>query len=459
MIIIKNGTVVNADRRKKVDVKINEDKIVEIKNNIEPNIEDKVIDANGCYLFPGFIDAHTHLEMNTGTAWTSDTFETATRAAVVGGTTTVVDFACQDKGDTLNTALDEWFRRARDVSSCNYGFHMSITDWNETTKSEIADMTRAGVTSYKLYMAYPALRIPDNDIYEILKVIHEDVHGITGTHCENGDLVDELISEQIKLGHLSTSAHPLSRPDYVEAEATARYLYIAGLAQSPVNIVHITSQYSFNEGIKARERGQKVYMETCPQYLLLDDSKYDLPSFESAKYVCSPPLRDKVNNSILWNALKEGKIDTIATDNCSFMFKGQKDVGISDFSKIPNGMPGVQLRPSLIYTYGVDTGILSLEQMVQYLSENEAKLFGMFPQKGIIKEGSDADIVIWNPDTVSTVSVDNQLQTVDYTPYEGFKTVGLSKYVILNGEVVVKDGELIKEKRGTYVPRGESIYF
>lgn len=459
MTIIKNGTVVTSEKSYVSDVKIEGSKILEVGKDLNVSPNDKVIDAKGCYVFPGFIDAHTHLEMYTGTAWTADTFKSATRAAVVGGTTTVIDFACQDKGDTLNHALDIWFKRARDLSSCNYGFHMSIVDWNEKSKSEISDMTKAGITSYKLYMAYPNLRISDDDIYEILKIIHEDVHGIVGTHCENGDLVDELTKEQKSYGNYSPAAHPFSRPDYVEAEAVSRYLYIAGLAKAPVNIVHVTSKFSFNEGIKARERGQKVYMETCPQYLLLDDSKYSLPNFESAKYVCSPPLRDKSNNEFLWNKLKNGDIDTVSTDNCSFNFKGQKDMGLSDFSKIPNGMPSVQLRPLLIYTYGVETGLITKEQMVKYLSENQAKLFGMFPQKGIIKENSDADIVIWDPNTEGTISIDNQIQEVDYTPFEGFKSKGSAKHVILNGEVVVENGNLIKEKRGIYVPRNESIYF
>ncbi|SHH19230.1 dihydropyrimidinase [Clostridium grantii] len=453
-IIIKGGTIVTPTRSYLSDIKIKDEIIIEIEQNLVDS-ESEIIDATGCLLFPGFIDSHTHFDLDTGYTRTADDFKTGTAAAIIGGTTSILDFATQNKGETLNEALKNWHDKAKNVSSCDYGFHMAITEWNEDIKKELESMTNEGITSYKAYMAYDSLRLNDGDIYTILKALKK-YNGILGVHCENGDLVNTFIKEQLKEGNTSPSAHPLSRPNKVESEAISRYINIASLAESPINIVHLSTKEGIEEVIKAREAGQKVYVETCPQYLLLDDSLYVNEDFEGAKYVLSPPLRKKEDIEMLWQALSKGYIDTIGTDHCSFNLEGQKTHGINDFSKIPNGIPGVEHRPVLIYEYGVNRGRITKEQMCGLLSENVAKLFGMFPKKGVLQVGSDADIVIWDTKKQGIISKDNQKQNVDYTPYEGFKTTGKAKHVFLRGSQVVKEGSIINSNSGKYIKRGET---
>lgn len=453
-IIIKGGTIVTPRKSYISDIKIEGEVIAEIGENLE-DANAQIIDATGCLLFPGFIDSHTHLDLDTGYTRTADNFKTGTAAAIVGGTTTILDFATQNKGETLSEALNNWHKLAVDVSSCDYGFHMAITEWNEDIKNELKVMKDQGITSYKAYMAYDSLRLNDGDIYDILKSLKK-YNSILGVHCENGDLVNTMIKEQLKEGNTTPAAHPLSRPNMVEAEAVSRYIDIANLAKAPIYIVHLSTKEALEVALKARKKGQEVYIESCPQYLLLEDSKYSLEGFESAKYVLSPPLRKNEDIERLWQAIKDEEIDIIGTDHCSFNFKGQKDHGISDFSKIPNGIPGVEHRPALMYTYGVDKGRITKEQMCSLLSENVAKLFGMYPRKGVLKVGSDADIVIWDKITPGIISKDNQKQNVDYTPFEGFETVGYAKHVLLRGTRIVKDGNIIKENFGKYIKRGDN---
>lgn len=456
-ILIKGGTVVSPQGSFFSDIRLEDGIISEVGVDLSIN-NSELTDAAGCLLFPGFIDAHTHLDMDTGSAVTADDFRTGTRAAIAGGTTTLVDFATQNKGETLSRALQNWHQKADGVSSCDYAFHMAITDWNPSVSEEIRTMADAGVTSFKLYLAYDALRVSDGELYQVLKKVKQ-VHGIVGVHCENGDMVNELVRECREAGRLGPAAHPKSRPDDVEAEAISRYLYIASLADTPVHIVHLSTQKGLMEVKKARSRGQKVYVETCPQYLLMDENRYQLPDFEGAKYVISPPLRKLTDQFALWGALKEGEIDTISTDHCSFNFVGQKELGKDDFSKIPNGMPGIEHRPAMIYTYGVCESRITQEQMAAMLSENTARLFGMFPQKGTLQVGSDADIVVWDPRYHGKITAAKQLQNVDYTPYEGVAVTGRAKMVFLRGEQVVADGKVIAEKHGSYVRRGPSEYF
>lgn len=454
--LIKGGIIVTSENSYISDILIEDEKIVQINENIQVRT-DEVIDASNNLIFPGFIDCHTHFDMDTGTTVTADNFYTGTRAAIIGGTTTILDFATQSKGETLEEALGNWHKKANGQCSCDYGFHMAITDLNENIENEINGMASEGITSFKLYMAYDALRVNDGEIYEVLKCVGK-VGGIVGVHCENGDLVNELIKEQRDRGNITTKAHPISRPDDVEAEAVARYLCIASLANVPVNIVHLSTKKGFEEVERARLKGQKVYVETCPQYLLLEDSKYDLEEFEGAKYVISPPLRKSIDKKCLWDGLKRNEINTIGTDHCSFNFKGQKELGKGDFSKIPNGMPGVETRPALIYTFGVREGRITKEQMVATLSENISKLFGMYPKKGCLKVGSDADIVIWNTEYESVITAEHQIQNVDYTPYQGMKIKGRAEHVFLRGQHVVKDGQISLEKKGKYVVRGVSDF-
>ena len=449
--IIKGGTIVAPSGSYKGDLLLENGKIIKIGTGLSaPDAES--FDAEGCLVFAGFIDAHTHFDMSTATATTADDFSTGTRAAVVGGTTTIIDFATQEKGETLTQALKNWHEKADGKASCNYAFHMAISDWNANTAKEINEMIAAGVTSFKLYLAYDNLRVTDAELYEILKCVGE-AKGIIGVHCENGDLVNELTKERLAAGECTPEAHPKSRPDYVEAEAISRFLYIARAAGVPAHIVHLSTALGLSEVQKARATGQEVYVETCPHYLTLDDSCYSLPNFESAKFVCSPPIRSKKDIEHLWNALKSGEIGTISTDHCSFNFKVQKEQGRGDFSKIPNGMPGTEHRPAVIYTAGVCEGRITAEQMSALLSENAAKLFGMYPQKGTLAPNSDADIVVWDTAYRGKITAAEMQQNVDYTPYEGMEVCGRARNVFVAGELVVSDGKLVKELCGRYVRR------
>lgn len=452
-ILLKGGIVVSAHGRRQVDVRIDGEKIVEVSTNLKA--EDSTIeDVSGCFLLPGFIDAHTHLELNNGkgSMSTADNFYTGSKAAVAKGTTAVIDMATPSKGSSLKDCLATWNQLASGNSSCDYTYHMSIIEWNPSIKKEIKEMIEDGITSFKMYMAYDNLRTTDAEIFEAMREIRK-YQGMLGIHCENGDLVNEMIAKFVAEGKLSPHYHPLTRPDSVEAEAVERYLMIAKLADLPVNIVHLSTKRALEAVKRARSRKQKVYVETCPQYLVLDDHLYDGPDFEGAKYVCSPPLRSINDQHALWDGIMDGQVNTISTDHCSFNFEGQKTTGKDDFSKIPNGMPGVETRPELIYTYGVTTGKISLERMVALLSEDIAKQFSLYPQKGIIQAGSDADIVIWDPKKTGVISAATQLQNVDYTPYDGMQTKGQAKSVYLRGQKVAESGRVILEKQGKFVFR------
>lgn len=449
--LIKNGTLVLSDGLLRDDLLIEDGKIVKFGECDA----DEIYDASGCLVFPGFIDAHTHLEMDNGVTVTADSFDSGTKAALAGGTTTILDFATQDRGGSLKDALNAWHKRADNNCSCNYGFHMAITDWNESVKNELPEMTLAGVTSYKVYMAYDALRLSDADIFDVLKSVKKE-NGIVGAHCENGDLVNSLVKLNIANNNTSPAFHPLSRPDYIEAEAIDRYISIAKAADAPINIVHLSTEKGLERIKKARKEGQTVYIETCPQYLTLTDDVYLLENFESAKYVCSPPIRKIRDRDSLLNAVKDGIIDTVATDHCSFNFKGQKELGKDDFSKIPNGLAGIEHRPAIFYTACVDSGLCSASDMARMLCENPAKLFGMYPKKGILSPGSDADITIIKTDTGFTVKASDQVQNVDHSPWEGYECKCLIKAVFVNGELAVKNGRVIKPYLGQYVPRKKS---
>ncbi len=456
-ILIKNGVVVSPRGCTAADVLVKNGLVEAVSPSIEPTGE-KVIDATGMLLFPGFIDSHTHFDMDAGAFHTADDFESGTTAAVLGGTTTVLDFATQDKGGTLSDALDTWKAKADGKSACDYGFHMAITDWNESVAAEIPLMRDKGVTSFKVYMAYDALRLSDAAIYEVLKAVGE-VGGIVGVHCENGDLVTVGIAAQKAQGGFSAKYHPLSRPNPVEAEAINRLITIAELARVPVNIVHISTREGVELVHAAREKGQEVYVETCPHYLVSDASVYETPGLQASKYVCSPPIRSPDDRDALWDAIASGQIDTVGTDHCSFRYAEEKAVCAKDFSTIPNGLPGVQNRPALLYTYGVCTGKISLEAMAALLSENIAKLFGMYPEKGVIQRGSDADIVVWNPDFSDVIRAEKLAHRTDYTPFEGFEIKGRAEYVMLRGKPVLENGRLKDTACGRYVSRSECDFY
>lgn len=454
--LLKGGTVVSGSGSFRADVLIEGEKIAAVGSGEEldrlADGDTRICDVSGCLLFPGFIDAHTHFDLHVAGTVTADDFETGTRAAVRGGTTTIVDFGTQYAGETLARGLENWRGKADGKCSCDYGFHMSITDWNPSVSREIDDMMAEGVSSFKLYMTYDT-QVDDETIFAILRRLKE-AGGITGVHCENSGMIAALQAEARANGRMGVSSHPATRPAAAEAEAIGRLLRLAEVVDIPVVVVHLTCKAGYDVIMEARKRGQKVYTETCPQYLLMDDSLYELPGMEGARYVCAPPLRKKEDAECLWQALAAGDIQTVSTDHCSFTTE-QKLLGEGDFTRIPGGMPGVETRGVLLYTYGVDQGRISLEKMCQVLSENPARLYGMFPRKGLIAPGSDADIAVLRPGVEDVITAADQLQNVDYAPFEGTKVTARVEQVFLRGVQVVEDRRVVMEYMGKFVKRGK----
>ena len=452
--LLKGGSVVSGTGVKRVDLLIENEKIVESGRDLKTEA-DRVVDVTGCLLFPGFIDAHTHFDLDVCNTTTADNFYTGSRAALRGGTTTVIDFACPNKGESLHYGLDLWHKKADGRTFCDYGFHMTIDDWNESIRAELPDMFAQGISSFKMYMTYPAMMVGDRDMYWALKEL-KSLGGLCGVHCENAGVIDGMIAERKNAGQFSPACHPLTRPPYLEAEAVSRLLRIAQAAQAPVVIVHLTNQEALKEVQHARDRGQKVFVETCPQYLLLDDSVYFNEDYsQAARYVCAPPIRDKSQQALLWKALRRGDIQTISTDHCSFTLS-QKEAGRDDFTKIPGGLPGVETRGELIYSYGVATKRISAQRMCLALSENPARMYGLFPRKGHLRPGADADIVVYDPGASHVIRADDCVANVDYNPYEGFVTAGGIRQVWLRGSLAVEDGKVLDETpQGKYMARGK----
>lgn len=452
--LLKGGLVINAHGTRRADVLINGETVEKVAPGLTC-AEAEVVDVSGKLLFPGFIDAHTHFDLNVCNTTTADDFYTGGRSALRGGTTTVIDFACPNKGESLQYGLDLWHKKADGKTACDYGFHMTVDDWNKDIIAELPKMFEQGVSSFKMYMTYPAMMIGDEAMFHALRRMKE-LGGIVGVHCENAGVIDALIAEKKEAGELSPAAHPQCRPSILEAEAVSRLLKMAQLVDIPVVIVHLSSEDGLREVRAARARGQRVFVETCPHYLLLDETRYRLPDFEGAKYVCAPPLRQKADNEALWSALANGEIQTVSTDHCSFTLR-QKDAGRDDFTKIPGGMPGVETRGVLMYTYGVAAGKITAERMVEVLSEAPAKLYGAFPRKGQIAEGADADIVVYDPHGKTEITAADQLANVDYAPYEGFEVAGRIERVYLRGALAVRDGEVLNDRAGVYIPRQKSM--
>ena len=452
--LFKGGTVVSGTGTKRADLLIENEKIVESGRNLKADA-DKVVDVTGCFLFPGFIDAHTHFDLDVCNTTTADDFYTGSRAALRGGTPTVIDFACPNKGESLHYGLDLWHKKADGRTFCDYGFHMTIDDWNESIRAELPDMFAKGISSFKMYMTYPAMMVGDRDMYWALKEL-KSLGGLCGVHCENAGVIDGMLAERKNSGQFSPACHPLTRPPYLEAEAVSRLLRIAQAAEAPVVIVHLTNQEALKEVQHARDRGQKVYVETCPQYLLLDDSVYFNEDYsQAARYVCAPPIRDKSQQALLWKALRRGDIQTISTDHCSFTLE-QKDAGREDFTKIPGGLPGVETRGELIYSYGVAAKRISAQRMCLALSENPARMYGLFPRKGHLRPGADADIVVYDPGASHVIRADDCVANVDYNPYEGFVTAGGIRQVWLRGNLAVENGKVLDETpQGRYMARGK----
>jgi dihydropyrimidinase len=441
--LVKNGTVVTAVDQYRGDVLIEDEKISLIGANLADVHAEKVIDAAGKFVLPGGIDVHTHLDMPFGGTTSADDFESGTKAAAFGGTTSIVDFAIQYKGQTLHHAWETWMKKAEDRAVIDYGFHMIMTDLNDQTEQEMDALVRQGVTSFKLFMAYRGVfMLDDGSIFKALLRTGRN-GGMICMHAENGDVIDVLVQRALAEGKTAPKYHALTRPARAEAEATHRAIALAEIADVPIYIVHLSAAEALEMVTEARDRGLPAYAETCPQYLFLSDASYEEPGFAGAKYVMSPPLREQAKQAQLWRGLAFNDLQCISTDHCPFCMKEQKELGRSDFSKIPNGAPGIETRMSLVYDGGVREGRISLNRFVELTSTSPAKIFGLFPRKGTIAPGSDADIVVFDPNRTVTLSARTLHMKVDYNPYEGRQVTGAADTVLSRGRVVIENGMFV----------------
>ena len=456
-ILIKNGRIVTATDDYFADVYIEGETVSLIGKNLDQPA-DEVIDAKGKLVIPGGIDPHTHLDMPFGGTTSADDFESGTKAAAWGGTTTLVDFAIQTKGESTLKGLDAWHAKAEGKATIDYGFHMIITDMPDERLGEMQKLADAGVTSYKLFMAYPGvLYVDDGTLYRAFRQAGENNTRIC-MHAENGIVIDEIIKRAVEDGKVAPKYHALTRPTRMEAEGVYRSIAIAEVAEVPLYIVHLSSSDALEQVKLARARGVDVMAETCPQYLFLDQSYYEQEGFEGAKYVMTPALREKWNQDVLWKGLEMGHLATVATDHCPFCFKEQKELGRDSFTKIPNGAPGVENRMALLYQ-GVVNKRLDLNRFVELTSTRAAKTFGLFPKKGTIAVGSDADIVVFDPERRETLSIDNPRthhMKVDYCTYEGFEVQGYPDTVLSRGRVLVDGGSMKAEGGGRFIKRAHS---
>jgi dihydropyrimidinase len=437
-LLIKNGRIITVGEDQVADIFIEGEKISAIGKNLQVKA-DKVIDASGKLVFPGGIDPHVHLDMPFMGTYSSDNYETGTRAALFGGTTMVIDFILQKQGASLQAALDEW--RSRSDGNCvgDYSFHMAVTDFNDNTKKEIRHFVEEeGISSFKTFMAYKgALMIDDRQMIGLMEEV-KNQGGLVTVHATNGDMIDYLVARHRSEGKLSPLYHYLSQPEVTEAEAAERFTDMANYTGCPGYIVHLTCEGALNAVRQATRRNQHMLVETCIQYLLLDASLYE-KDFDGAKWVMSPPLREKKDQETLWAGINQGLVNVVATDHCPFKWE-QKRMGEKDFSKIPNGHPAIEHRMELLFSEGVNKGRISLNKYVELACTNPAKIFGMFPQKGTIGIGSDADVVIFDPEEKHTITAASHHMNVDYSAYEGWQLTGKVKTVVLRGTVAIDNG-------------------
>ena len=453
-ILIKNGRIITASEDYIADIFIEGETISAIGKNLNVKA-DKEIDASGMLVFPGGIDPHVHLDMPFMGTFSSDTHETGTRAALFGGTTTVIDFVLQKQGNSLKAALDEWKGRATGTAVGDYSFHMAVTDFNENTKKEIKEFVeKEGITSFKTFMAYKgALMIDDRQMVGLMEEVKKQ-GGMITVHATNGDMIDYLIQKHREEGKLSPLYHYLSQPEVTEAEASERFADMINYTGCPGYIVHMTCEGALNAVRNATRRNQKLFVETCIQYLILDASLYE-KDFEGAKWVMSPPLREKKDQQTLWAGINQGLVNVVATDHCPFMWE-QKKMGEKDFSKIPNGHPAIENRMELLYSEGVHKGKITLNKYVEVACTNPAKIFGMFPKKGTIGIGSDADVVIFDPNKTHILSAKTHHMNVDYSGYEGWELTGKVETVLLRGQVAIENNKcLVNKGYGKFIKRNK----
>ena len=452
--IIANGTVATATDTYSADIGIADGKITAIAASLPRDNAKKIIDAKGKLVLPGGIDVHTHLDMPFGGTTSADDFETGTRAAAFGGTTTIIDFAIQGKEQSLRTAFDTWMKKAESRAVIDYAFHCIITDLPDARLEEMNQMVREGVTSFKLFMAYPGvLMLDDASIFKALRMSAKN-GAMVCMHAENGSAIDVIVKQALAEGKTAPKYHALTRPTTAEAEAVGRAVALAEMAGAPLYIVHLSCFDALEKVREARDRGLPVYAETCPQYLYLSLDDMDKPGFESAKYVFTPPLREKWNQEKLWTGLKHDQLSVVSTDHCPFCFKEQKELGKNDFTKIPNGGPGIEHRMSLIYSGGVADGRFNVNRFVELTATTPAKLFGLYPRKGTIAVGSDADVVIFDPQRKHTISSANHHMRVDYSMFEGITVTGMPDVVIARGNVLVENNEFRgKAGAGNFIKR------
>lgn len=456
-VLIKNGRIVTASEDYIADLYVENGKISAIGANLDYKA-DKIIDASNKLVFPGGIDPHVHLDMPFMGTYSSDDYETGTRAALFGGTTTVIDFILQTQGDTLRNALKTWQKKSESKAIGDYSYHMAVTDFNDDVAKEIVEfIEEEGITSFKTFMAYKgALMIDDGQMVQLMKVVKKH-GGLVTVHATNGDVIDSLIAKHLSEGKTAPLYHYLSQPEVTEAEASARFTDMLHYTGCTGYIVHMTCEGALNAVQRAGLRNQRVFVETCPQYLLVDASVYE-EDFEGAKWVMSPPIREKKDQAALWSGLQQGLVNVIGTDHCPFTWE-QKKMGKDDFSKIPNGHPAIEHRMELIFSEGVKKGKISLNKFVEVTATNPAKIFGMYPKKGTLAVGTDADIVIFDPEKEHVISKDTHHMNVDYSSYEGWEVTGKTETVLLRGQIAIENEEChLEPGSGQFVKRGKTSY-
>ena len=457
-LLIKNGEIVTASDRYVADIWCEGETISAIGRDLSAPDEATVIDATGKFVFPGFIDPHVHIYLPFMGTYAKDNYESASRAALVGGTTTLIEMVCPSRDEAPLEAFELWKNKAEGLSACDFTFHMGVTRFEDGTDSELRQIVDQGITSFKVFLAYKgALGVDDTELYKTLRLANELDVTVTA-HCENDSLVYELQQQLLSEGKTGPEFHEPSRPARVEAEGVNHLMTFAELTGAKTYIVHLSCGEALQAALAARYRGVDVSVETLIQYLLLDKTFAEKPDFEGAKFVMSPPLRDKRNQDILWNGLSSGLIQTLATDHAPFDFAGQKEMGRDDFTKIPNGIPSLEDRVNLFYTHGVKTGRVSLQRFVETASTQAAKIFGLFPRKGTIQLGADADLVVYDPEYSGTISATTHQLAIDYSAFEGWEIGGRPSVVTVRGEVQVNDGEFVGTiGRGQMLRRTTSV--